>query len=283
MSDKPVIIITGATSGIGRSAAPTFAKAGYRLILAARRTGRGNELVNELKAQGHEAIFVTTNVGKDDDVKAMIRAAESNYGRLDVIFSNAGYEGNMLPLSDPALLDTFDDVFNINVRSLMRMLPLAIPLLEKTKGCIFATSSAGSIVGLPTLGSYAASKAALDAVVRVAAAELASAGIRVFGVNPYVFASEMGARAADIMVPKLDGGDSDPDALAKYAAMVNPSQTVGTGDQIASLLLELIAGKHAEVYPSGSNIAVDAGPVHFPLTEVPAKFAAAMAKAPEAS
>lgn len=100
MATKPVIIITGATSGIGKASSFVFAQAGYRLVLAGRRAEKGQAVADEIRKQGHEAIFKQTDVTNDEDLDALVATTKASYGRLDVLFNNAGVE-SILSLVDP--------------------------------------------------------------------------------------------------------------------------------------------------------------------------------------
>src|SRR6202790_2338064 len=90
---SPVVLITGALTGIGRAAAITFAQEGARVVVSGRRDKEGKELVAELKALGAEAIFVRTDVRKDEDVRSLVDQAVKRFGRLDIAVNNAGTEG----------------------------------------------------------------------------------------------------------------------------------------------------------------------------------------------
>ena len=96
----PVLIMTGATSGIGRDSAPVFAAAGYRLVLAGRRAKLGEELVAELERAGYTAAFKQTDVADNEQLAELFAFAQTTYGRVDVVFNNAGVDGEWVPLAD---------------------------------------------------------------------------------------------------------------------------------------------------------------------------------------
>src|SRR5436853_7332838 len=97
---NPVVLITGALTGIGRAAAVAFAKKGANLVVAGRRDEAGKALVKELRSFGSEAEFINTDVRKEDDVRAMVDKTISRFGRLDVAVNNAGTEGKVGPITD---------------------------------------------------------------------------------------------------------------------------------------------------------------------------------------
>eukprot|EP00730_Choanoeca_flexa_P012028 TRINITY_DN3056_c0_g1_i1.p1 TRINITY_DN3056_c0_g1~~TRINITY_DN3056_c0_g1_i1.p1 ORF type:complete len:283 (+),score=78.88 TRINITY_DN3056_c0_g1_i1:40-849(+) len=266
---SPVAIITGATSGIGHACASVFANAGYRVILAGRRSDKGQQLADDLVGKGYTVAFKQTDVSDDTQLAELFAFADKTYGRVDVLFNNAGVEGQGTPLESKNAVDQYDFVYGINVRAIVASFQHAVPLLAKQGGVIINTSSVMSVLSGPMLAAYISSKSAVDSLSRVAAIELADKNIKVYTINPYVFKSEMSARGADLMT------NSDLDAFAR---MFNPSGQVGKGSEVGEFLLELIEGKHDDKYQSGANIALDAGKVNFPVSEALAKAAAKQAE-----
>eukprot|EP00052_Salpingoeca_macrocollata_P009501 m.74893 g.74893 ORF g.74893 m.74893 type:complete len:286 (-) comp17132_c0_seq2:133-990(-) len=265
-----VAVVTGATSGIGADSVRVFAQHGLKVVFAGRRKDKGQALQTELQSAGLDVRFKQTDVAKAEELKALFEYAQATYGGVDLVFNNAGIEGTVGPISDPKTLASFDDVFNINVKAVAHSFEHAVPLLNARKGgVIISTSSVTSVLPVPTFSVYAASKAALDHLSRAAAAELASQNIQVYTINPYVFVSEMSARA----------GESFPGGADSMAKSLNPSNKAGTGSEIGEFVLELLAGQHSSQYSSGANIAIDAGKAHFPVAEVPAKAQAKAAAA----
>src|SRR6267142_1705544 len=98
--DKPVILITGALTGIGRATAVAFAKKGAKVVVAGRRDEMGKALVKELRSFGSEAEFINADVRKDDEVRALVDKTVARFGRLDVAVNNAGTEGQVGPITD---------------------------------------------------------------------------------------------------------------------------------------------------------------------------------------
>lgn len=197
-----VVLISGATSGIGRAAALVFAKEGASVVLGGRRREEGEALVEQIGAAGGRAVFQATDVTKYADNEALVTLALSQFDRLDVAFNNAGIEatGALAEFDEEA----YERVFDTNVKGVFSAFKAQIPALTKTKGAIILTSSIGGSRGLAGASVYAASKHAVEGIVKSAALELASLGIRVNAVAP--------GPTATPMLDRFTGGH--PEAMA---------------------------------------------------------------------
>jgi short-subunit dehydrogenase len=180
-----VILITGASSGIGRATALACAEAGMRVSLIARRGEKLQKVAAEVAATGHKAHFFSADVRNTDDMKKAFDDAWSTYGRLDAVFANAGYGQivNVLKMSE------IDEraMFETNYFGTTRTLRLAEPLMRQTSeglNHMLICSSAASEIGLPTLGVYSATKAAQDSIAGALRAELHDEGFSVTSVHP---------------------------------------------------------------------------------------------------
>ena len=172
-----VVIITGATGGLGADAARSFAREGARLLLVDRDDGAA--LAAELGARFHRA-----DVTRDADVAGYVQVALDAFGRIDVFFNNAGIEGRVAPITELTEAD-FDAVMGVNVKGVFLGLRHVLPvMLSQRAGAIVNTGSTASHVGSPGLGPYVASKHAVLGLTRVAAVEAARAGVRVNAVCP---------------------------------------------------------------------------------------------------
>lgn len=177
-----IALISGVTSGIGHAAAILFAREGAAVVLGARRKEEGEKLVAEIRGQGGQAEFRVTDVTKHEDNAALVELALSKFGRLDIAFNNAGIEatGALVEYSEA----TYDRVFGTNVKGVLSAIQAQVPALTKTHGSIVLTSSIAGSRGFPGASIYAASKHAVEGIVKSAALELASLGVRVNAVAP---------------------------------------------------------------------------------------------------
>eukprot|EP00300_Choanocystis_sp_HF-7_P037798 c54125_g1_i1.p1 GENE.c54125_g1_i1~~c54125_g1_i1.p1 ORF type:complete len:294 (+),score=77.39 c54125_g1_i1:78-884(+) len=242
-----VIVVTGATSGIGKSSVKFFAEQGAKVAFNGRREDKGQELLAELQGAGHTAVFVQGNVTSDSDLAALFEAAKT-LGDVDIVFANAGVEGEARKAADVTVSD-FTHVFDVNVKGVLLTYQHAIRAFGSRGGLFVANSSGASSLALPGFAPYTWSKAAVDAIIRSAAVENAGTNIRVYTVNPLVFESEMSSRSVSAF------GATDPQQMA---AKLNPSGQLGEGKDVGEVIRRLWAN---EIDPSfGWNLIVDAGP-----------------------
>lgn len=261
------IIITGATSGIGEGMAATFAKEGASVFIGGRRQEKGKEV-----AAATGTTFHVVDTADGDSNKAFFEAAAAHFGgpeSVDYIFLNAGVEGGLedSSITSPKVVDNYDFVFGVNVRGVMYGFQYGTEQL-RAGGGIVVTSSVASVFPVAIMPVYAASKAAVDSLVRCFAAQFKESdddrikSLSVYGVNPAVYGSEM--------VTRLFKEDSAIEGMAKG---FNISGRVGKPSELAQTMVELMQNKLP--YNSGDSIAVD-GDTHLPLTEYPARHAEAM-------
>lgn len=165
------VLVTGASEGIGRATAIAFARAGARIVLAARRLERLDEVAKEIAASGGEAFAVVADVADDASVDAMARAATERFGGVDILVNNAGY-GLMGPLAELAVDDVRQN-FEVNVFGVLRCVRAVVPEMRRRGGGhIVNVSSVLGGMTLPYLGPYAATKHALNALTASLRAEL---------------------------------------------------------------------------------------------------------------
>jgi len=158
MSAGPVILVTGASSGIGAATARLFASKGYRVVLAARRLERLQELEAEIEAEGGEAFSVDTDLNQLDQIQGLVEKALSHYGQIDVLLNNAGF-GRTKWLEE---LDPVKDIelqIQVNLNGVIQMTRAVLPhMLERRSGHIINMASMAGLVATPTYSIYAATK-----------------------------------------------------------------------------------------------------------------------------
>ncbi|AGP34918.1 SDR family oxidoreductase [Sorangium cellulosum] len=235
-----VVLITGASSGIGEALAREVARRGGRVVLAARRTERLEALAGELRASGGEAIAAACDVTRDGDVERAVAQAIEAFGRLDVAIANAGF-GVMGRVEDLSL----DDVrrqLETNVFGALRTVKAALPELKRARGGVALMGSASGYVAFPTMGAYTMSKFAVRALAETLRAELHADGVAVTHVAPGFVESEI--RRID-NAGKLVDGAREP--VPRWLIMPTPTAARQIMDAIAARRAEAIVTGHAKL------------------------------------
>jgi NAD(P)-dependent dehydrogenase (short-subunit alcohol dehydrogenase family) len=240
-----VVLVTGGSVGIGRGAAEAFARQGASVVVASRREHEGIAAVKHLQASGGKASFVRADVASEADVVAMIAHTVKVFGRLDVVFNNAGIEGALGPIETLTAAD-FDATFAVNVRGTWLVMKHALPHLTATKGVIINNSSVAADLGMAGTTLYAASKGAITTMTRTAAIEFAPAGVRVNAVSPGPIATDMGSRFFGSL-----------DNMHGFAKANVPLGVAGRPEDIAAAVL-FLASPEAK-YLTGQSLTVDGG------------------------
>src|SRR6202049_896495 len=228
---SPVVLITGALTGIGRAAAIIFAQEGARIVVSGRRDKEGQALVAELQGLGAEAIFVRTDVRKDEDVRNLVDQTVKRFGRLDVAVNNAGTEGTPGPVTEQTA-ETYAATFDTNVLgTLLSMKHELRVMVPQGHGSIVNVSSTYGRAGAAGASVYVASKHAVEGLTKAAALEVAESGVRVNVVAPGPI--ETG------MLNRFTG------TAEKKAALVAgvPVKRVGTPEEIARTILFVASDK----------------------------------------
>lgn len=184
MTDKRVAVITGGASGIGKQTAIKFASKGDQVVVADFNQQLGEETVAQIIKDGGEAIFVKTDVSKYEEVEALVQKTVDTYGRIDVMFNNAGI-GRVTPVLDQDLKD-YHSVINVNQHGVAHGIIAAGKKMRELgiKGVIINTASVFGFLASPGTFAYHASKGAVIMMTKSAALELSVHGIRVLAVAP---------------------------------------------------------------------------------------------------
>ena len=190
--ENKVIVITGASSGIGEATAYKLTQAGAKLVLGARREDKLQTIVNNIKANGGEAVYRVTDVVKPEDNQALVALAKSAFGKVDAIFLNAG----LMPNSPLSALETdnWNAMVDVNIKGVLNRIAAVLPTFEAQKsGHILATSSVAGLKVYPGCAVYCGTKWAVKAIMEGLRMESAQAGtnIRTATIYPAAVQSEL--------------------------------------------------------------------------------------------
>ncbi len=242
-----VVLVTGATSGIGRAVAKRFAAASDQVIAIGRNATVLKEVAAETAAQGTQAETILLDVTNQEEVANSFEQAISRAGKLDVLVNAAGHitSGTIENTS----LAAWDAMMNVNLRSVFHLMQLAAPHLIESQGNIVNISSVTGLRSFPGVLAYCVSKAALDQLTRCAALELAPKGVRVNAVNPGVVVTEIHKR----------GGMSEADyeKFLEHSKTTHPLGRVGKPSEIAELVFFLASPQAAWI--TGATYQIDGG------------------------
>src|SRR3984885_13292632 len=227
----PVILITGALTGIGRATALAFAKEGATVVVSGRREAEGNALEAELRGLGAQAAFVQADVRREGDVRNLVDQTVARFGRLDVAVNNAGTEGKPGPVTDQTP-DSYAAMFDTNVLGTLLSLKHELRVMQpQGSGSIVNISSTMGERGAANLSLYTASKHAVEGLTKSAALEAAASGVRVNAVAP-----------GPIETGMLDRFTGNADRKAGLIASV-PLKRAGTPEEIAQAVVFLASDK----------------------------------------
>jgi len=247
--NNKVAIITGAGSGQGRAAAMIFAREGAKVVVSDWKPELGDETVTLVKRAGGEAIFVRTDVSESADVQNLVRTTVSTFGRIDIIYNNAGV-GFSSPLSMSDVINTpeadWDRVIAINLRSMYLTAKYGIPeMIKSGGGSIINTASIAALIGSEAAHAYTAAKGGMVALSRALAVEFGPKNIRVNCICP-------GAIDTPMIAPVVD-----PLKKSGQPFMTSPIRRLGTPEDIANCALYLASDESGFV--TGATIVVDGG------------------------
>ncbi len=242
-----VVLVTGATSGIGHAVAVRFAEASARIVALGRNQDALREVEDAVENAGGEALTLTIDVTNSDESQRAIDETINKFGGLDVLVNAAGHisAGSI----ENTELAPWDAMMNVNLRAVFQLMQMAAPHLIKTKGNIVNVSSVTGLRSFPGVLAYCVSKAGVDQLTRCAALELAPKGVRVNAVNPGVVVTEIHKR----------GGMSkaDYEKFLEHSKTTHPLGRVGDPKEIAELIFYLASEKASWI--TGATYQIDGG------------------------
>ena len=241
----PVVLITGALTGIGRATALAFAQQGARIVISGRHEEEGQKLVSELGRLGAEAEFVQSDVRHEDDVRSLVDKTVTRFGRLDVAVNNAGTEGKPGPVTEQSA-ESYAATFDTNVLgTLLSMKHELRVMLAQGSGSIINVSSTFGHTGGAGASVYVASKHAVEGLTKSAALEASGSGVRVNAVAPGPIDTDLLNRFAG----------SDERKAGVIAGV--PLKRLGKPEEIAESIVFLSSDRASFI--TGATIAVDGG------------------------
>ena len=244
-----VALITGGSSGIGRSSALAFAQQGTTVVIADVDEKGGEETVHRIQDAGGKSIFIPTDVSNATDVEAMVQQTIDHYGRLDYGFNNAAAVTAHLEAISPTHEypeENWDRVIAVNLKGVWLCMKYEIRhMLKQGKGAIVNAASALGLVGVENLSGYVASKHGVVGITKTAALEYADQGIRINAVCP-----------GYIQTPMTQSRLEDPETKARLLAK-EPMGRLGTPEEIADTVVWLCSD--AASFVTGHAMAVDGG------------------------
>ncbi len=243
--DGKVAIITGGASGIGRATALLFAREGAAVVVVDIDEDAGRETAEAISRGSGQSLFVRANVAATEDAQAMVATTEQHFGRVDVLFNNAGILGPHAPIAEYPVED-WDQLIAVNLRGVFLGMKYTIPIMLKGGGgSIISTSSTAGVVGSYNVSAYCASKGGVIQLCRAAALEYGRRGIRVNAICPSSIDTPMFARA-------YDDEQTREKAIARH-----PIPRAGLPEEVANLALFLVSDEAA--YCTGAVFMVDGG------------------------
>jgi 3alpha(or 20beta)-hydroxysteroid dehydrogenase len=246
-----VAIVTGAGGGIGRAVSLALAVAGARVLVSDVSVSDGEQTTALIRERGATARFMIADVSREADVAACVAGVLGDWGRIDILMNNAGWQGPIQPLVDCSV-EMFDKVMSINVRGVFLGLKHVLPvMITQRRGAVVNTASLAAYVGSHSLAPYAASKHAVLGLTKSAALEVARKGVRVNAVCP-----------GPVDTPMIDAIEAaqapgDAQALRAKRAATIPDGRYAKPDEVANLMVYL-ASDYAN-HITGQGIQINGG------------------------
>lgn len=245
--DGKAVLVTGATSGIGRAAALKFVAAGARVALVGRNADALEATRAAMGQGGAGAVAIRADVTREEDVTRAVDGAVSALGGLDVVVCGAGVIGTGSIENTTA--DLWDQMMAVNVRSVFRLVQRALPSLVVRKGNVVVVSSVNGQRAFPNVLAYCCSKAAVDQLVMCTSLELAPKGVRINAVNPGVTRTNLHRRSGM--------SEADYTAFVERSRTTHPIGRIGEPEEVADMILFLASDQAAMI--TGNCVFVDGG------------------------
>ncbi len=244
---KRVLLITGATSGIGKATALRFAQAGASIAAVGRNEQALVELQTQLADAGVQALAISADLSQAGEAEGIIAKTVARFGGIDFLVNAAGHISS--GTIETTSLQAWDAMLEINLRAPFVLMQKALPTIIERRGNIVNVSSVTGLRAFPGVLSYCVSKAALDQLTRCAALELAAQGVRVNAVNPGVVVTEIHKR----------GGFSEGqyEAFLEHSKTTHPLGRVGQAQEVAELIFFLASDRASWI--TGATYSIDGG------------------------
>jgi len=242
----PIALVTGATSGIGKATAKRLAAQGAIVTLTGRRVAEGDQVVEEIKRAGGQAMFIASDIRDEASVQRLVETVVARHGRLDWLAHSAGaaLEAKRFAESDSGV---FREMVDINLIGTYNIMKHAIRQMQtQSRGAIVNVSSIAGVKGSPTFGAYAATKFGVIGMTKTAALEYAAHGIRINAVAP-------GAIRTEPVEQLFSAGQLDEASLAA----AHPLQRIGEPEEVAAGIAWLLSD--ASAFVTGHVLSIDGG------------------------
>jgi NAD(P)-dependent dehydrogenase (short-subunit alcohol dehydrogenase family) len=244
---EKVVVVTGASSGIGKAVALAFGGRGASVAVVARDQAALHETVELVEGAGGRGLAVARDITTPEAADEIVEAAIDRWGRLDVLVNAAGIIA--MGTVDQTDDSSWNRVMELNVNAAFRLMRAAIPALKARQGAIVNVSSVNGLRVFPGLAAYNVSKAAVDQLTRCAAIELAASGVRVNAVNPGVTVTNLHRRSGM--------GEEQYAAFLTRSKETHPLGRPGRAEEVAELIVFLASDRASFI--TGETIAVDGG------------------------
>lgn len=245
--ESKVLLVTGATSGIGKATALRFAKAGASIAAVGRDEQALLGLQNQIESTGAELLPIKADLAQSGEAERVVTRTIDRFGGIDVLVNAAGHIST--GTIESTSLNAWDAMLEINLRTPFVLMQKALPAIIKRGGNVVNVSSVTGLRAFPGVLAYCVSKAGLDQLTRCAALELAAQGVRVNAVNPGVVVTEIHKR----------GGMTEEqyDAFLQHSRTTHPLGRVGQAEEVAELIYFLASDRASWI--TGATYSIDGG------------------------